>query len=1118
MIIRIQIISKILIIGLVAQFICSCAETEKNQTPEFDTDFKVFESLSVETTGISFINALTENDSLNYFTYNYIYMGGGVAAGDINNDGLIDLYFTGNQVQNKLYLNKGNLQFEDITIPAGIAGDERWYTGVTMADVNGDGYLDIYCSVSGKFEPRTNQLFINNQDNTFTESAVEYGLADKGSSIQATFFDYDNDGDLDMYQANYPPTKFSSPTWVYEQYMRDPSDLQTDHLYENTTNGFVDVTDKAGLRSYSLSLSATIGDLNNDGWPDIYVSSDFNSPDMMYLNKGDGTFKEVVKEATAQTAFYGMGVDVADFNNDGLLDFFQADMDAKINRRKKANMASMNIDLFWSMVDAGFHYQYMHNCMQMNNGVFNAEGIPDFSNISRITGTSSTDWSWGPLFADFDNDGLKDLFITNGTRREINDNDYFNRIEEQGGIAQDSLLFWSQNIPEEKLDNFMFQNKGDYAFEKANDSWNISFKGFSNGGIYADLDNDGDLELVTNNIDDPASIFNNKSSERSNYLRVKFKGETANAMGIGNRVYLKTGDTTQMQELTLTRGFQSSVAPVLYFGLNKTETIDEVRVVWNSGKEEVLQDVVVNQGLIFEEQNASEPDASIQKPKEDRLFAQADEDPFPVYLHTENSYDDFKNQVLLPHKMSEFGPALAVGDVNNDGLQDYFVGAAKDQAASLFVQNSNGISQKTVAAFTEDKSYEDIDATFFDADGDGDQDLYVVSGGYEFFKNSNLLNDRLYLNDGKGNFTVAGNALPDLQISGAKVYAEDFDGDGKQDLLVLGRQTPGKYPLPASSFLLKNNGTPGNPKFEVAKDLQPKEFKDLGMATAAAVSDFNGDNRPDIIVVGEWMPIRFFENTTKGFVEVTQMILSNQDTTGWWWSIASGDFDGDGDTDYMLGNNGLNYKYKASEDEPFDMYAGDFDDNENEDIVLGYYNDGKQYPLRGRQCSSQQIPGIKQKFKDYASFSEATLGEVYSEKLLNISLHYQVKSFASIYLENRNGKMVIHELPRAAQLSSVNGIVVNDFNNDGFLDAVFAGNLYQSEIETPRNDASRGIFLAGDGKGNFKALSAAKSGVFIPGDVKNLRTFQFGETSYILAAKNSDYLQVLKLNEADQKK
>ncbi|RXG12009.1 VCBS repeat-containing protein [Leeuwenhoekiella aestuarii] len=1108
---RIPIFSKILAIGLVVHFLSSCAETVEKQTAESENDFKIFESLNADGRGISFTNTLTENDSLNYFTYNYIYMGGGVAAGDINNDGLIDLYFTGNQVQNKLYLNKGDLQFEDITLPAGVGGDERWYTGVTMADVNGDGYLDIYCSVSGKFEPHINQLFINNGDNTFTEKASEYGLADAGHSIQATFFDYDKDGDLDMYQANYPPTKFSSPTWVYKQYMRDPTDLQTDHLYENTGDGFVDVTDKAGLRSYNLSLSATIGDLNNDSWPDVYVSSDFNSPDLMYINNGDGSFKEVIKEATAQTAFYGMGVDIADFNNDGLLDFFQADMDAKINRRKKANMASMNADLFWSVVDAGFHYQYMHNCMQLNNGVFNSEGIPDFSNISRITGTSSTDWSWGPLFADFDNDGLKDLFISNGTRREINDNDYFNRIEEKGGIAQDSLLFWSQNIPEEKLDNFMFQNKGDYHFEKANKYWNVSFKGFSNGGTYADLDNDGDLELVTNNIDDPASIFENKASERSNFLRVKFKGSSANTMGVGNRVYVTTGDTIQMQELTLTRGFQSSVAAVLYFGLNNTESIDEVRVVWNNGKEHKLKNTKVNQELIFEENNAAMPENTINPPQEETFFTQADSTAFPKFKHVENTYDDFKDQVLLPHKMSEFGPALAVGDVNNDGLEDYYVGGTKDEEAAFFIQTTNGINRVDLNVFQSDKGYEDVDALFFDADGDGFQDLYVVSGGYEFAKKPQLLNDRLYLNDHKGNFKAVADALPKLQSSASKVYAEDFDGDGKQDLLVLGRQTPGKYPEPASSFLLKNMGTTGNPQFEIDNEMQPEAFTDLGMATAASVSDFNQDGRADIVIVGEWMPIRFFENTTNGFVEVTNELLA-EDTTGWWWSIASGDFDGDGDTDYILGNNGLNYKYKASEEEPFDIYAGDFDNNENEDIVLGYYNDGKQYPLRGRQCSSQQIPGIKKKFKDYASFSEATLDEVYSEKILNSSLHYQVKSFASIYLENKNGKMVIHQLPRAAQLSSVTGIVVKDFNNDGNLDAVLAGNLYQSEIETPRNDASRGVFLAGDGKGNFTALRPAESGLFIPGDVKNLKKYQLGDETYILAAKNSDYMQALKLN------
>ena len=1089
----------------------SCGDSASSETDSNHQAKAIFEAVDADISGLLFSNKLTENDSLNYFTYNYIYMGGGVAAGDINNDGLIDLYFTGNQVQNKLYLNKGNLQFEDISIPAGVGGDDRWYTGVTMTDVNADGYLDIYCSVSGKFEPRTNQLFINNQDNTFTEQAAAYGLADAGHSIQATFFDYDKDGDLDMYQANYPPTKFNSPTWVYEQYMRDPSDLQTDHLYENTGSKFVDVTDKAGLRSYGLSLSATIGDLNNDSWPDIYVSSDFNSPDLMYINNGDGSFKEVVKEATAQTAFYGMGVDIADFNNDGLLDFFQADMDAKINRRKKANMASMNADLFWSVVDAGFHYQYMHNCMQLNNGVFNTAGIPDFSNISRITGTSSTDWSWGPLFADFNNDGLKDLFITNGTRREINDNDYFNRIEAQGGIAKDSLLFWSQNIPEEKLDNFMFQNEGDYTFNKANEAWNIHFKGFSNGGIYADLDNDGDLELVTNNIDHAASLFKNNASQKSNYIHVKFKGSTANAMGIGSRAYLTVGDTTQMQELTLTRGFQSSVAPILYFGVKHAKTIDELRIVWASGKEQILKDVNVNQLLVVEETDSHLPEPQQEVPST-RLFTEAQHNSFPEFKHTENTYDDFKDQVLLPHKMSEFGPALAVGDVNNDGREDYYIGGAKGYEAALFIQTENGIERAASPVFNQDKDYEDIDAVFFDADGDGYQDLYVVSGGYEFQKSSPFLKDRLYLNDGSGKFKAVDSAvLPDLRFSGAKVYAEDFDQDGKQDLLVLGRQIPGRYPEPASSFILKNKSNLAKPQFEVYDAFQPEVFKDLGMATAASVSDFNQDGRPDLVIVGEWMPIRFFENTQTGFVEVSQKLLDN-DTTGWWWSIAAGDFDGDGDVDYILGNNGLNYKYKASPEAPFDIYAGDFDKNQNEDIVLGYYNDGKQYPLRGRQCSSQQIPGIKKKFKDYASFSEATLDEVYSEKTLNSSLHYQIQSFASIYLENKKGKMIPHELPRAAQLSSITGIVVDDFDQDGNLDAVIAGNLYQSEIETPRNDASRAVFLAGDGKGNFTALRPAESGVFIPGDVKNLKRYQLGGESYILAAKNSDYMQALKLN------
>tara|TARA_R110002049_G_scaffold232088_8_gene404655 strand:+ start:5686 stop:8970 length:3285 start_codon:yes stop_codon:yes gene_type:complete len=1069
---------------------------------------KVFSILDISKTGINFSNNLTENDSLNYFTYSYLYMGGGVSAGDINNDGLIDLYFTGNQVSNRLYLNKGNLQFEDITEKAGVGGDTRWYTGVTMADVNGDGFLDIYCSVSGKFEPRTNQLFINNQDGTFTEKAKEYGLDDVGHSVQATFFDYDKDGDLDLYVANYPPTKFNSPVFVYVQNMKHVKDNETDHLYRNDGTHFTDVTNESGVRSYALSLSATVGDLNNDSWPDIYVSNDFSSPDFMYLNNQDGTFKEVVKRATNHTAFYGMGADISDFNNDGNLDIFQVDMDAENHRRQKANMASMNPDLFWSTVDAGFHYQYMHNCMQLNSGVF-IDGLPHFSNVSRITGTSSTDWSWGPLFADFDNDGLKDLYISNGTRREINNNDYFNSLEE-GKLEKTDLLKKSLEIPSEKIDNFMYKNNGNLQFEHVNKAWGIEFKGFSNGVTYADLDNDGDLEIITNNIDDDASVFENTSSSTNNYITIKFEGQSKNKQGIGNRVYVKTGDVSQMQELTLTRGFQSSVAPELHFGLNKAQKIDEIKVVWTNGKIQRMQNVAVNQTLILKQENATEESLEVLENK--TLFSTSNK-VFPEYIHQENTYDDFKDQVLLPHKMSTFGPALAVGDLNNDGLEDYFIGGASTYSGKLFFQTESGFEEKSVKKVLEDdKQSEDVGALIFDADNDGDNDLYVVSGGYEFEPNSKLLQDRLYINNGKGEFSKATGALPDMLISGSKVYAADFDKDGKQDLLVLGRQLPKHYPTPVSTYLLKNNSSNGKAKFDVFSQMQPKEFENLGMATSAIITDFNNDSWLDIIIVGEWMPIRVFQNMKTGFKEVSEDMGLTKDTTGWWWSINEGDFDGDGDMDYVIGNNGLNYKYKATPDATFDIFVNDFDKNNKEDIVLSYYEEGKQYPVRGRGCSSQQIPSIKDKFKNYESFAEATLVDVYSEESLEKALHYQVKSFASIYLENKGDRFIVHQLPIEAQLSCINTFLVEDFDKDGYLDILTAGNLYSSEVETPRNDASYGLFLKGNGKGNFNPITALQSGLFAPGDTKDMAVIKFGKSRYILMAKNKDAIQAIKIN------
>ena len=1073
-----------------------------------DSDQKIFTTLDRSDTGIDFSNNLKENDSLNYFTYNYIYLGGGVATGDINNDGLVDIYFTGNQVSNKLYLNKGNLKFEDITEKAGVGGDSRWYTGVTMADVNGDGFLDIYCSVGGKFGPKNNELYINNGNGTFTEKAKEYGIDDIGNSVQGTFFDYDKDGDLDLFVANYPPTKFNSATGDYVQMMLHVKDNESGHLYRNDGNHFTNVTEQAGVKNYGLSLSATVGDLNNDGWPDIYVSNDFNSPDFLYINNQDGTFKEVVKEAMAHNSFYGMGVDISDFNNDGNLDLFQVDMDAKDNRRKKANMSSMNPKLFWDVIDAGFNYQYMHNCMQLNTGVYE-NGIPHFGNVSRITGTSSTDWSWGPLFADFDNDGNKDLFVTNGTRREINNNDFFHSLETLNLKPKD-LLKKSQEIPSEKIDNFMFQNNGNLNFEQANKKWGIEYKGFSNGVAYVDLDNDGDLDIVVNNIDDYASVFENSSLKLNNYVKVDFKGNSKNVYGLGNRVYVRTKKGTQMQELTLTRGFQSSVAPELHFGVGEEKTIDEVKVVWTNGKVQKLNNVKANQTLHFKEQDAIEESITVTTPKK-QLFA-TETKVFPVFKHEENKYDDFKDQVLLPHKMSTFGPVIAVGDLNKDGLDDYFIGGSATYSGKMFFQNKNGFVEKNIPALELDKASEDTGALIFDADNDGDNDLYVVSGGYEFLINDPKLQDRLYINNGKGDFTKAPvGVLPSMPTSGSKVYPIDYDKDGKQDLLVLGRQVPGQYPSPTTTYLLHNLSTATQPKFEISKKA-PKEFINLGMATSAVITDINNDKLDDIIVVGEWMPIRIFQNSKAGFKEVTKEMGLNDDTTGWWWSIQQGDFDKDGDMDYIVGNNGLNYKYKATPNETFDIFVKDFDNDKHKDIVLSYYNDGKQYPVRGRGCSSQQIPNIKKKFKDYESFSEATLVDVYTEKSLKEALHYKVKSFASIYLENRNGKFVIHELPVEAQLSCINQIMIDDYDKDGNLDALITGNMYNSEVETPRNDAGHGLFLKGNGKGKFKSVTAVESGFFTPGDVKNMEKIKVQGKTYLLVTKNNSFLQSVRIN------
>ena len=1097
----------VFLVGISSIFVFSCT---KQQEPEK----KIFNQLDKEKTGISFSNVLVENDSLNYFSYAYLYMGGGVSAGDINNDGLADLFFTGNMVSNKLYLNKGNLQFEDITDKAGISGDSRWYTGVTMADINNDGFLDIYCSVGGKFGTKENQLFINNGDNTFTEKATTYGLADIGNSVQATFFDYDRDGDLDMYLANYPPTPFNAPNSFYAFKKGSPKEIETDKLYRNDGKAFTDVSKEAGLASFGLTLSATVGDLNSDGWPDIYVSNDFSTPDYLFINNKNGTFSDQLKNLTKNTSFYGMGVDIADFNNDQLLDIMQVDMTPKDNRRAKANMASMNPDLFWSTVNAGFHYQYMQNSLQMNNGMLH-DSLPDFSNVSRLAGISSTDWSWGPLIVDLDNDGWKDIYISNGTRREINNRDYFLALKNTKG-PQGSTLERSLAIPSEKIDNFAFKNNGDLTFTEMNKAWGISYKGFSNGGLYVDLDNDGDLEIVTNNIDDEATVFENTSSTQNNHLTLKFQGTDKNPFGIGVKATINSGENKQYGELTLTRGFQSSVAPQMHFGLGKVNTVKTVFIEWPDGKTQLLNNITANQFLTLNYKDAVDSGQLRKDPPEKLFMTEKDSTIIVQHKHIENYYNDFMKEILLPHQTSTFGPSLAVGDLNGDQMEDFIIGGASQSEAGIYLQTKNGFTKQNIDPIARDKELEDMGILIFDADSDGDNDIYMVSGGNEFDYNSINLQDRFYINNGQGNFTKSSTALPPMITSGSRVHSFDYDKDGDLDLFVGGRLVPGNYPLPAKSYLLENISTKGNPKFTDATNKIAPSMEKLGMVTDASWTDYDNDGWTDLIVVGEWMPITVFKNIGGQFKNMTEQ-LDLDDTNGWWFSIKQGDFDKDGDMDLLVGNLGLNYKYKASKEETFDIYFNDFDNNNKNDIVLSYFNGGKKYPLRGRECSSQQMPGIKKKFKDYNSFSTATLEDVYTDEYLEKSLHYEIKSFASVYIENRDGAFILHQLPNIAQISSINQIIVQDFDGDSNLDAIIAGNLFRSEVETPRNDAGTGLFLKGDGKGNFEALSSSDTGFFAIGDVKDMVPIVIGGKEYILVGKNSDYLQFIELNNKEAK-
>lgn len=1055
---------------------------------------KLFTELPSDLTRVNFKNTIREDSVWNFFRYMNFYNGGGVSIGDINNDQLPDIYFTANQQPNRLFLNQGKFQFKDITLEAGVSGNEKWTTGSTMADVNGDGLLDIYICHAGHYANAPelqNELFINQGNNTFKEAAEEMGVADMGRSVHASFFDYDLDGDLDLFVVNHP-NFFHAPIEQRLQSERGPHHPESDHLYRNDDGKFVDVTDAAGVMNWAFGLSVVTSDLNNDGYPDIYVACDYSEPDYYWINNGDGTFRNGLFESFLHISNFSMGSDAGDFNNDGNTDLVVLDMMAKDNRRKKTNMSGMNPDAFWDNVENGRHYQYMQNVLQMNNG----NGT--FSDVGELAGISTTDWSWSPLLADFDNDGWLDLFISNGMRREVRDNDYSKQL-----IGKDLELInkdWKKltdEMPVEKVPNFCFSNNGDLSFEDVSNSWGLNKKGFSTGAAYGDLDGDGDLDLVLNNVDDQASIFRNNSNPASS-LKIVLIGPDGNRHGFGTKVTLHTSNGIQFRELISTRGFQSSSEPVVHFGIDAADTISRIEVKWPDGRIEDITSVKAG-GLITADYKNSGPKRAERKIPT-QIFQSVTSKVNLRHSQTERFFDDYKQQILLPHTYSQNGPFMSTGDVNGDGLDDLFVGGPAGQAGQLFLQTrDSGFVKKNGQTWEGHKGHEDMGSAFFDADGDGDLDLYVVSGSVEF-EQEQAYHDRLYFNDGTGVFTWTADKIPLVSISGSRVKPADFDQDGDVDLLVLGRIFPAHYPTPVNSMLLKNEG---GVFYDATADIAP-ELHSAGMCTDAVWFDYDGDGDLDIALAGEWAPIKIFKNESGSFTQYTDHAGISKHV-GWWYSIAAEDMDGDGDLDLVAGNLGLNTKYKGTFDNPFEIYANDYDRNGTTEIVLGFYEDGKCFPVRGRQCSSDQLPAIKQKFPSYNDFSVASINDIYGLDIEK-DLHFSATWMSTSYFENKgDGTFAIKALPNLAQLSAVNAIVIDDVNDDGNKDIIVAGNMFNAEVETCRHDASVGMVLLGDGKGEFEAMPTEKSGFFAQGDVKDMATLKTadGETLIIISRNNS---------------
>ncbi|RYU97120.1 VCBS repeat-containing protein [Emticicia agri] len=1085
-------------------------KSAENPAAESSDEPQLFTLLAPEKTHVDFQNIINEGLNTNVLMYEYFYNGGGVAVGDLNNDGLDDIYFTSNMQSNHLYLNKGAMVFEDITTAAGVAGREGpWKTGTTMADVNGDGLLDIYVCYSGNLPPekRTNQLFINQGKNangipTFIEKSHDYGLDSPSTSTQAAFFDYDKDGDLDMFLLNHNPKSLpvlDEATTAEILKQEDPDNGMRFFRHDKGKNGepvFKDITKQAGLLSSALSygLGIAIADYNNDGWQDMYVSNDYTIPDFLYINNKKGGFTNQISEGIGHFSHFSMGSDAADINNDALTDIFTLDMLPEDNRRQKLLMAPDNYEKFDFNLKVGFGHQYMRNMLQLNQGVLNtnsATKYPQFSEIGQLSGISNTDWSWSALFADYDNDGWKDLYITNGYLRDYTNMDFLKYMSDyiqnnQANIQRQNVLDLVMKIPSSNLTNYMYKNGQNLQFSNVVNSWGMSHNANSNGAAYSDLDNDGDLDLVINNINQPAFIYQNDADKhlKNHYLKLKLNGEGMNKVGVGAKVSLYKDGKVQYLEQMPTRGYQSSVSPVLHFGLGSQSAIDSIRIVWLSGKQQLLTKVAADKLLIVEEKDAkvaSQPIQSVQPLlKETNAGIK--------YIAAGDAINDFKRQTLLINPLSFSSPCMAKADINSDGLEDIFVGGGSGQAGTLFIQAKGGnFSAKAQPALETDKKCEDTDALFFDANGDTFTDLYVCSGGYgSLMPDDALLQDRLYLNDGKGNFTRVANALPPMLVSKSCVRVADINQDGKPDLFVGGRVIPGRYPETPQSYILINESSGGVIRFANRTDNIGAAIKNIGMVTDAAWYDLNNDKKAELIIVGEWMPIQVFAVNEGKLTDVTTTYFA-KNYAGLWNKLLLDDFNADGKVDLLVGNLGLNSQLKASEKEPAELFYKDFDDNGSVDPILCFSILGKSYPYVTRDELLDQLSIMRTRFPDYKSYADAGINEIFTQEEMNNVKRLTVNTLrTTLFIADAQGKFQEKSLPLAAQFSPVFAMSAIDADGDGKKDLVLAGNMNRGRLRFGKYDANLGLVLKGDGTGQFASLSQQQSGLNLKGDVRSI--------------------------------